>query len=117
MSSHPWGSRTVTAGTRRGRVRSGRRLSGLVVVGRVGGHLVLDLGLRRGRRLRVEEEVTREGGMIIGRLASMYLLVVIVLGWFRSHFNERFILLHARRDDKHMFICYPIVHTHTSYYE
>jgi hypothetical protein len=55
--------------------------------------------------------------MIIGRLVSMYLLVVIVLGWFRSHFNERFILLHARRDDKHMFICYPIVHTHTSYYE
>lgn len=66
MSLLRWGSKILTAGIRRGRVRLGRRLLGLVVVGRLGGRLVLDRGMRRGRRLRVEEGVTREGGMIIG---------------------------------------------------
>jgi hypothetical protein len=76
MSSPHWASRILTGGTPRGRVRSGRRLSGLVVVGRLGGRLVLGRGTRRGRRLRVEEGVTREDGMIIGSvwLVSMYML-------------------------------------------
>lgn len=80
MSLPRWPSRILTGEIRRGRVRSGRQLSGLVAGGRLGVRLVLGRGMRRGRHRQVEEGVTREGGMITGSVwfVSIYVLDVIV---------------------------------------